>query len=1068
MIEIYKASAGSGKTFTLVREYLKLLLGVKGEDGRYRLDERPHDNHRRILAVTFTNKATDEMKKRIVKELDTLADPAGNSPYSDFLVKTFATTSEKLRRGARAALVALLQDFTNFNVSTIDTFFQKILRTFAYESNLSGNYGVELDDGYAIAVGVSDLKQSLRLNGGRDSRMLIGWLEQFIMANINADKTWDVFRPSSGKGDDNSLAAFAKSISKEAIKQRRKELFDYLADKTRISDFACCLREAVGRLEESVRGEAALMLGILSADGVVPDRHFKARLEALCDRSVPLSVPESADKDWVAKKLEKPKFVNKSSAPVSDIDLAESLERVGAAFAAMRSYNLILDNIYYLGLLGDIDAHIRRFTAENNVVLLSGTNEMLRRIINKDDAPFIYERIGMRLSHFLIDEFQDTSRMQWNNMRPLLENSLAGGNDSLIIGDVKQSIYRFRNSDPELLRTQVKADFRGNFREEGGDAESNTNWRSSANVVAWNNAFFSSLSAKLGMADVYDNVVQRVCEGNRENPGHVAVVRLDAEKTDDFEAAALDCLIANVNNLMDRGYEQKDIAVIVNRNGEGQAVIDKILNWNNGLAPGGRKLNVVSEESMLIAKSPAVRIIVNILAMLDNYEGSSGRKGGGEVRLPVILKNYEANVSRGMDSSEALSKAMEEDAAVDLRALFGSGECAGLDTIAEQIVRTQLSPELVEENTPYIQAFMDNLIDFMGRYGSNVHAFLKWWDTKGKTLSISSPDNTNAIRVMTIHKSKGLEFPCVILPFFTWKIDLAKDLEWIAAADVDGLPDGADAPPLFPVRRKAMPTIFDAQFERARRDSVMDSLNKTYVACTRAVEELILFYPSKIQSGTVASLLDDFVGLSGGLREDGEGKALFEMGGPTVKTAGREVADSEREERTMPPYKVAYNPEIWHFDSPEIVAEVRGTKRYRGEVLHRLMRRVRVAGDLERALSEFRVKGIISAEEASDYRVVLERGLADRRVAPWFAPGNRLLAERPIADGRGSVYRPDRVVCRPGGAVVVVDYKFGERQDRKYARQVRNYVSIIRAARGGGDVRGYIWYVEDGEIVEVE
>lgn len=1074
MINIYKASAGSGKTFTLVKEYLKLLLGKKGEDGKYTLDGHPKDNHRPILAITFTNKATDEMKKRIVKELDTLADPEKESPYMDFLTEGLNAPAEKIRRSAQTALRQLLQDFTNFNVSTIDTFFQKILRTFAYESNLSGNYGVELNDEYAIAVGVSDLKQSLRLNKGKNSRLLLGWLERFILSNISEGKSWDIFRTDTGKSNRTTLASFAKDISKEIVRQHRQPLFDFISGKDKIADFSKTLDEEIKRLSLDVKKDAAAICGILSAPGVKPNANFLNCMNKIKDAAVPTSLKQLSTKeekdDYISKYIGSEKLVNKASAPIPETEVMGLLERIDDAFVRIRSFRLILDNIYFLGLLGDIDANILQFTKENNVILLSGTNEMLQRIINADDTPFIYERIGMKLSNFLIDEFQDTSRMQWRNLRPLLENSVAGNNDNLVIGDVKQSIYRFRNSDPELLRSQIKTDFKYSYTESGDDAKGNTNWRSAANVVTWNNRFFSWLAKDLGMEDIYSNVVQNISYGNKDKPGHVSAVELAGEKTEDFQAAATARLLDDLNSLLDRGYEQKDIAIITNTNTDGQTVIDRILKWNNSPESGERSLNVVSEESLLVCKSPAVRIIVSILAMLDNSGISDAGKAAERKSLPLILKQYEINLNSGMNSSEAFADAIEKGGAeaCNISDMFGEGECAGLDTIAEQIIRTQLSPELTEASTPYIQAFMDCLTDFMSRYGSNIHSFLKWWDNQKENLSISSPDNINAIRVMTIHKSKGLEFPCVILPFFSWNFD-RMGLEWIKTEGLSGFPEGTEMPPLLPVKRTNKRTIFEREFERLRKENVMDSLNKTYVACTRAVNELLIYYQgASKQQNESAKAISRFVSRPQieGLEYTGTGNV--ELGKPTVKTASVKTGKEPVEERRMPSYKVSYNPDIWHFESPDIIEEIRGTKRYQGKVLHRIMCKIRTAGDIGYVFRMFTAKGFISQEEAEEYRSIITRGLADKQAASWFATGNRLLTERTIVNAGGEVYRPDRVVCRPDGSITVIDYKFGERQDKKYSRQVRNYMSIIQKSVGAGTtVSGYIWYVQENTIIPV-
>ena len=412
MINIYKASAGSGKTFTLVREFLKLLLGRKVGNNRYALDEHPNENHRSILAITFTNKATEEMKKRIVKELDILAGQPDRSPYADFLAKALNAPIEKISKTAQVALVQLLQDYTNFNVSTIDTFFQKILRTFAYESNLSGNYEIELNDDYAISVGISDLKQSLRLNGGKDQRLLLGWLERFARANIDAEKSWDIFgNPSPEQQNTASLFSFAKVLSKEVVRKHRESLFDYLSDKQHIMNFGKSLSDAIDGLSKQIQERANVISGMLAADGVASNSYFQNLIDKIKNAPIPMPASLLNPDNAILKYVDSGKFTNKGSAVVDDAGIAAMLVEMDKNFVTLNSFHLILNNIYYLGLLGDIYGNIRQFTKDNNVILLSDTNEMLRRIINADDTPFVYERMGVRLRHFLIDEFQDPSAL---------------------------------------------------------------------------------------------------------------------------------------------------------------------------------------------------------------------------------------------------------------------------------------------------------------------------------------------------------------------------------------------------------------------------------------------------------------------------------------------------------------------------------------------------------------------------------------------------------------------------------------------------------------------------------
>lgn len=1098
MLYVYKASAGSGKTFTLVKEFLKLLLGTKNEDGSYALNIGGSNRHRPILAITFTNKATNEMKQRIVKELDLLAFSPADSPYMKDFTDTFKTSEKAVSDCAKKALKDLLHDFTNFNVSTIDTFFQTILRTFAYESDLSHAYNIELNDEYAIAIGISDLKQSLKTQTA--DKQLLGWLEKFMQANIDKGNSWNIFSQNNAYGD--TLYRFAKCISSESVRQYSEQLYDYLHDKSLIVRFQRELDRKSKEAWQVVRDEAARFLEI--APAVKYLRKFDEKIRALS-----LDDWKDSQLNYVCDTAENPeKWFAKDALSRVDTDtidlLKDCLVTIRDKVREIDTYGLIFNHIYSLGLLGDINAFIRDFKKENNIILLSDTNEMLRRIISKDDTPFIYERIGVRLQHFLIDEFQDTSRMQWYNLVPLMYNSLAAGNDSLIIGDVKQSIYRFRNSDPYLLKDEIYKDSElcsGGITVNGDDIRSNTNWRSARDIVLWNNTFFTLLAHAIDATDgkkaadsdsmraIYGNVVQQIAPSNIDKPGYILVAGLP---TDDFEATALDRMIDTINDMINRGYGQKDITVLVNTNREGETAIARILGYNIA-HPDNRQINVVSEESLLINRSPAVKIIVAILSLLDNNDGVTDTAepvDGTTVpkrSLAFLMKQYEYNVSSGNDPALAFAMALTDNQAEDISPdeLLGSGDCAGIGAIIERIIKRYIPKTLTENNTVYIQAFIDAALDYAARYGSNLHLFLRWWDETKDRLSVSSPDNIDAVKVMTVHKSKGLEFPCVIIPFCNWDFD-KEGLEWVDPSVFSGF-DAEIVPPILPVKRtQKKRTLFDSQFCKLRSDCIMDSLNKTYVAFTRASRELVVFYPDNTKSQTLdmPSMLSticragkeavdsackpelrDFVLHPADFFDPDAGR--LEIGDPTVPERKKNTTNVlPVEVREMPAYEVNERSNIWHFEIPERALEDRDSPKFRGIVLHNLMRSINKPEDVYYAVGQALSRGTITRSEAREFSEIISHGISHPKATEWFQKGNRLIRERPVITSDGQEYRPDLIVCTPDGRTIVVDYKFGEREEEKYKHQVRNYMQLI--ARGGfKNIEGYVWYVTEDLFVKV-
>lgn len=1110
MINVIKASAGSGKTYRLTYEYIKLLLGTKRK-GRYVLaDGNDRERHRHILAVTFTNKATGEMKERIIKELSVLAGkvPGIDSPYMKDLCREFGIAGDDVKRAASRALNDLLFDYTNFNVSTIDSFFQMILRTFAKELKMSYNYDIELDDDYAIKVGVNDFLSGLAHERGispgsteaKRVRRAKSWIREFVRGEVANSKSWNIFLKSESSeltknkyGGGFSFSDFASCLTKEELRMRIDDIVNYLGydddgGVDRIAHFKSYLYDCMQKMKQDAVEAAENVLRLSANDGLDEAdlnrngglmwvlKISRDNIDCGLGTENTAKISGSVDKSdkWFKKDRTK-------KNPLSENTIT-SIKRCICLIAECNSRFLIYKemhrNVFMLGLLSEISRYLSKFRKENDLILLADTNELLHKIINNEDTPFVYERVGIWLSHFLIDEFQDTSRAQWDNMKPLLFNSCAEGSDNLIIGDEKQCIYRFRNADSTLLRTEVGR----HFTVRQSDTGRSINWRSTPRVVEFNNSFFTMIAAMLGAKEEYANVVQDLPAGkNYANDGYVEVRFIDESTAGEtgekskFKDVVLDRLPGVIKEIVSRGYKYSDIAVLVSTNAQGADVIKRILDYNMEKDDNEDAINVISNESLMLKNSPAVRLVVSNLRYLDTKlfatESGKGTNNDDEGRLYRALRSYESLMfKQGLEPGEALEMSLAaslqetERETASLSALLPDNtESFNIVSITEHIIAQNISEEeLVHENA-FIQAFQDSVVDFSNRQNPTIHEFLRWWDRGGCNTSINSPDGQNAINVLTVHKSKGLEFKCVILPMCDWDLAGKEEVMWIpkeTAVDsglFTGLPQEL-LPPVIPLMPNAAMDLehsgLSEFYADKMKERIIDSLNKTYVGFTRAVDELYIFTPAKkSKDGTptkmnclLAELLvnEEDVYISGtkgyvGGKTKNEGSSLLKM----------------------PLYKVE-NVKI-EYTVPDLFGD---EQRRRGIRLHNVFKRIRHKEDAENALRYFKVKGAIPSNCYEDDCRVVKDALDDMRVQEWFAPGNKVYNERSLVR-MFKKHRPDRFIVTPDGRTIVIDYKFGEVHSMAHHKQVKEYMDTL-AMTGFDNIEGYLWYPFEQQIEPVK
>ncbi len=1105
MLSILKASAGSGKTYQLTRDYIIMLLGEKNDGGEYRLYRRGMRNrHRHILAITFTNKATEEMKARIVNELAVLAGMEPNKPegsdYEAELIRLFGCSAEQLRSCAREALEMLLFDYNCFNVSTIDSFFQLILRTFAYEAELEGDYDVTIDEKQVVRSALDSILSEISSSRGEATKGQ--WLETIMKEKAEEGEGFNYF--NRDLNDFKNVVKFVENLLTEKFMEHSEEMENYYASE-RLEQFIATVNALAARKIALGRrlGRKALEVmehTVFASPKQGVSKNLVGALEKLSRGELPA----------VTTTITKP--LNENGKGIITGYKGNVAEEYGEVYAAVTdACGFVCDNTGRLNLLDilkkgftvlrmmkQVVMRMEQLRVENNSLLLNDANTLLRRIIGEDDAPFVYERVGMKLHHLLIDEFQDTSGSQWDILRPLINDSLGWGHDNLIIGDEKQSIYRFRGSDSSLIRKRVMKDVAFPPEVRGDNVDENTNWRSAPEIVEFNNMMFTRLADFLGFGDIYGNVEQRVSRKKSGTHGYVsAQIASDA---DEYEVLWRQRMVLNMKRqLLESGYKGSDICVLTRGNSEAADVIsflNEVFDTDKDLK--SRNLMVISDDSLRIERSPAVRRLLsgmrniatqrNALAAVAGEPADRRQRPAGQ--LVNLLSRYEDEIGRGADASSALKNAVTQADKTSASDFLDSirNKVVGLSLpVLTELMVAHFFPEgsLPREEMIYVLAFEDVVLDFCNTDGADLQGFLRWWDSGGFKSTLSSAKNENAVRVMTIHKSKGLEFKCVYLCQGKGSAFKRNDTrEWFDMVPVEGI-DPQLLPPIYPVlfSEKLLSLPFEKQYREKINEILLDALNVEYVAFTRAVDELIV---TVLQERPIdVSKPVDVVKLVGKKAADLAAAGLNMMG----VVAGVEYQfGNPYHERDMegmkhkltdtsgsvefPAFTVSGRHDMWDNVKVDGGAD-ESVKRVEGTNLHKVMSMIKHPGDLSKAVTRGVRMGIIEREKRVEIEEFIRKAIDSVESRGWFDGYVRLMNERHIILDESSRREPehkwktpDRVVVMPDGHVEVIDYKFGEKRSKSHSLQVKGYVNCLRRA-GYDDVRGFVWYVSRGEVSEV-
>ncbi|MDR2911944.1 MAG: UvrD-helicase domain-containing protein [Alistipes sp.] len=1052
-VRIISASAGSGKTYRLAYEYVR---SVVADPTLYR----------HILAVTFTNKATEEMSSRILERLHELATPetttvnAKKSPYLKDLLKDpelqriLAPISEaKIRTRAAEAMRRILHDYSRFAVLTIDRFFQRLIRAFIRELGVEANFNLELETDSLLELAADAL-----IEGSTDDEQLKERLYSAARDRLDEGRSWDIKHSLTDLGrqlfgsdyrtpapDTPTLIETVVKKADEARKSLRKT-----AEKARqtIADYGLTAEDFRGKS----KGLTAHLSKVLKGEFIPLSKYARAELE---NESRPAALREL----------------------LAEMDrIHEENTRLVASAALLR------ENRHNFLLLADLQRQVERICREENIMPISETNRMIARLVGGNDTPFIFEKAGSYFSRFFIDEFQDTSTSQWENFVPLLRDAIASSPESpvMLIGDIKQAIYRWRGGDWQILSRRVHEQM-GADRVEVETLD--TNHRSMRRVVEFNNEAVGRVVAE-GSAALDTMIAEARAEGSldaqeaAELTGMLAAAYTGHDQkpkstTDegyvtltlygpDAEGKFIPPLIEKIEELQSRGYGAGDIAVLVRSNTQGARVAQMLLQRKRENPDSPHCYDVVTAEALTVGASAASRFIIACLTLSVD--------SGNPIQRAVF------NRWLGRDFDTPLTP---DDTAFFARLAALSPE----EAFEETVLRFGLADR--PDEIAYVQAVHQQISTFSSRSVADTPLFLKWWSERGAAASITMQGG-GAITVSTIHKSKGLQYKVVIVPWLSWS--MAPDTRgrplvvWAeAATEDDAIADAGPMPVNY--REQMASSWFSPRYYREQVLAAIDSANLFYVAATRAEEELHLMIPSNPRDGrnSIGRLVQSVMGITEDVTTWGT-PVSHTPESPEPPTAGSALRTYPT---TRPGKRVRLRLPASRYlgddaDDDEVATL---TPRDHGVLMHRAFESARTADDVRRALEVMLADGFVSPAEHTHLQQIFERSLTDPRVAEWFGgdwtevrnEGDIVLPRRLASTDTTTpstkapapfTRRPDRVMIRDGRAVVV-DYKFGRLTPDTHADQLRDYMRLLRDM-GHPAVEGYIWYVTLGRIEKIE
>lgn len=1043
---IYDASAGSGKTYALVKEYLKIILVAKKNDA-----------YRNILAITFTNKAVHEMKSRIVGNLSEFAKDEPNPKAADLMLdlsRDIQLSVSGIQTKSKQIIKHIIHNYAAFDISTIDKFTHKVIRAFAHDLNLPMTFEVTLDTENLLTEAVD----AIIAQAGEDD-ILTNLLVDFTMQKTDDDKSWDISREILETG----RLLLNENNREEVTHFQDKSITEFVEIKSKVVE-ACKL------LEKENATFAQNILNLIEKNGIDSKSfsagHFPNHLQSIINEKFnPKNKTYHEFEDIKINKTAKDRNEIEAIIP----EMIAILDLIYKKFEKRDFYNAFLKNITPLSLLNTVSNELTKIQKEQNVLSIAEFNAIIYREIQNQPAPFIYERLGERYRHFFIDEFQDTSEMQWQNLIPLIDNATSSEFEGekgtlMIVGDPKQSIYRWRGGKAEQFIELSKTHNPFNNPEKEL-FHLDKNYRSYSEVIDFNNKLFYFLSSEftnLDYQDLYENHSHQ--KENSKLGGYVNISFIPKPEKSEDDEDALDknelYLLATLNTIekaKKQGFDYQEIVILTRKRSQGIAIANYLTEQN---------IPLLSSETLMIQNSSDVQMIINVLKYLKNSADIEAKS-----YFLLYIANHVQNelpvhdfIAKGKEKTqeEEFEKWLTE---FDISLSFQDIRKKSLYEAVEIIVSKFLSKTL--SGNAYVQYFIDIVLERDVRNQAGIADFLNYWEKNGEKFSIPSPEGKNAVRIMTIHKSKGLEFPVVIMPFADEDyVRKPKDKLWLdAEKETFGLPkvliDNSSAVESYGTEAALV-------YNQKKQEELLDNINVLYVALTRAEEQLYIISqflePNKegeYPYNTASFFIKYLIGI--GVYDPSIMEYEF---GNSEKLSEKII--EKNQVKTIPLISEILNPKNIKIAQRE--ALMWGTHQQEaieyGNVIHEILSFVKTKSDVDLAILKALENGLITFNQKEAVYKSIQEIVNHSELENYFAEGNEILNEQTIIQKEGKTIKPDRMVLAKNNEVFLLDYKTGT-HNSKYQMQLENYQNAIEKMGFKVTKKALIYIGEEIKVVNL-